>query len=41
VSQVLDRCARPLPAAPLFVRHRYFAVVPRPLPTAPLVARRR
>ena len=31
----------PLPAAPLAVRPRYLAVVPRPLPPAPLVVRRR
>ena len=32
---------RPLPAAPLVVRHRYFIVVPRPFPAAPLVVRRK
>ena len=37
-SQVLDRGARPMPAAP---RRRYLIVVHRPLPAAPLVERRR
>jgi hypothetical protein len=32
---------RPLPAAPLVLRRRYLAVVPRPFPTALLVVRRR
>ena len=32
---------RPLPAAPLVVRRRYLAVVPRLLPTPPLAVRRR
>ena len=36
-SQVLDRCARPLPAAP----RRLLSVVPRPLPAAALDVRRR
>jgi hypothetical protein len=41
VSQMLDRSAWPLPAAPLVVRHRYLIVVPRPFLAEPLVARRR
>jgi hypothetical protein len=40
-SQVLDRCARPLPAAPLVVRCRYLIVVSRPLHLAALVVHRR
>jgi hypothetical protein len=39
--QVLDRCARPLSAAPLVVRFRYLIVAPRPLPAVPLVVHRR
>jgi hypothetical protein len=35
-SKVLDRCARPLPAAP----YRYLGVVPRPLSAAAPVVRR-
>jgi hypothetical protein len=31
---------RPLPAAPLVVRHRYLVEVPSPLTPAPLVVRR-
>jgi hypothetical protein len=40
-SQVLDLCARPLPAAPLVVRCRHLSAVPRPLPAAALVTHRR
>jgi hypothetical protein len=40
-SQVLERCARPLPSAPLVVRCRYLIVVPRPFPAAALVIHRR
>jgi hypothetical protein len=36
-SQVLDRFARPLPAAPLVVRRICIIVMPRPLPAAALV----
>ena len=32
---------RPFPTAPLVVRRRYLAVVPRSLPAAPLAVRRR
>jgi hypothetical protein len=44
-SQVLDRCAGPLPAAPLVVRCKYMIckymiVVPRQLPTLALVVHR-
>jgi hypothetical protein len=40
-SQVLSRCARPLPGARLVVRCRYLIAVPRPLPAAALVMHRR
>jgi hypothetical protein len=40
-SHVLDRSARPFPAAALVGRRRYLIVFPKPLPAAPLVVRSR